>query len=121
MSELVYRNGFGFMIGTGFGFGLSNSFRMLDQSDKMPEDAEYSSSYPVGVAGATEAVNDYIEIDSGTPFFEALSDDPGFIAGTALGVYLGEKYFKTSSYNSELEELYKENGLDDVWSDLEYY
>lgn len=120
MSDLVYRNGFSFMIGAGVGFGISNSFRLLDDADRMPGDLEYSDAYPVGLAGLAEAANDYTDIGSGESVFEALSDDLGFMAGTALGVYLGEKCFESLYSNSELEEVYRENDLDDVWNDLDY-
>lgn len=119
MSDLVYRNGFSFMIGTGIGFGMSNGFRLLEESDKIPDDIEYSDSYPIGVAGMTEMANNYVEMGSGDTVFETFSDDPGFVAGTALGVYLGGKYFEASS-RSDLEEVYNENGLEDIWNDLEY-
>jgi|GEM_PF-577660 hypothetical protein len=120
MTDLVYGNGFGFMIGTGYGFSLTNSFRMLDKADKTPEDIGYSSSYPLGAAALTEAVEDYFQIEYGDPVFETLSDDPGFLAGAALGVYLGEKYFESANSKSELEEIYQENDLDEIWNDLEY-
>jgi hypothetical protein len=120
MSELAYRNGFSFMIGAGIGFGLSNSFKMLDGADKLPEKMTYSNSYPIGAAALTETITNYMEIVSEESVFDALSDDPGFMAGAALGVYLGEKYHETASYSSELEKLYEENGLEEVWNDLEY-
>lgn len=120
MSDLIYRTGFSFMIGTGVGFSLSNSFRLLDDADKMPGDLEYSDSYPIAAAGLAETANDYIGIESGDTVFEALSDDPGFMAGTALGIYMGEKCFESLYGSSELEEVYTENDLDDVWEDINY-
>lgn len=120
MSDLVYRNGFSFMIGTSLGFSLSNSFRLLDDADKMPGDIGYDDAYPIGAATVAEMTNNYMEVDSGEAIFEALGDDPGFMAGAALGVYLGEKCFETLYGKSELEEVYSENDLDDVWNDLEY-
>jgi len=120
MSDLVYRNGFSFMIGASFGFSLSNSFRLLDDTDKIPGNIEYDNAYPLGVATLAEISNDYMEVKSGDAVFEELSDDPGFMAGAALGVYVGEKCFENLYGSSELEEVYQENDLDDVWNDLEY-
>ena len=120
MSELAYRNGFKFIVGAGLGFGMSNSFRLLDSADKLPEGKEYDTSYPVGAAAVTESANNYTQLDSGNPIFEVLSDDPGFMAGTALGVYMSEKYFGATEDESDLEELYRENGLDEIWKDIEY-
>ena len=120
MSEIAYRNGISFLIGAGVGFGLSNSLKIMDREGKMPKEAEYSTYYPVGGAALAESMNNYREVVSEESVFEALSDDPGFMAGTALGVYLGEKYYESMSHGSELEELYEENGLEDIWNDLEY-
>ena len=120
MSELAYRNGFSFMVGTGFGFGISNSLRLLDESGKLSENIDYHDSYGLGAAVLTEAANNYIEIEADTPVFEALSDDPGFMAGAALGTYMSKKYFELTSTESNLEQLYEENDLDDLWNDIEY-
>lgn len=120
MSDIAYRNGISFMIGTSFGFSLSNSFRLLDDANKMPESIEYNDFYPMGALALAETANDYIEIESGKAVYDALSDDPGFMAGAALGVYIGDKCFENLYGNSELEEVYRENDLEDVWNDIEY-
>lgn len=120
MSDLLYSNGVSFMIGTGVGFSISNSFRLLDGSDNMLGDIEYSDAYPVGLAGVAETSNNYLGIEAGESIFEAFSDDPGFMAGTALGVYLGEKCFERLYGSSELEKVYQENNLDDIWEDINH-
>lgn len=120
MSDLIYRNGFGFFVGAGLGFGVSNSFRMLEESDKLPEDIDYRRSYPLGFSAFAATMNDYAQIMSGEGVFEALSDDPAFMAGAALGVYIGERYFEKLA-GSELESLYADEELDEVWAEFEKY
>lgn len=122
MDVIAYKNAASFALGTGIGFSIANSIKLMDDSGKMPESHGYEDYQPMAAGVAATGLDDYAGVMSGESMPEALSNDPGFVAGTAFGVYLSHRTFEMLSMDpgyEKLEETYRQNDLDDTWEDVQ--
>lgn len=99
-----YLNAASFAAGALTSFSITGSLRMVDESEKLP-DIGFDRYKPATFTASAGLLGGY---------------EPAslFLAGVAGGTYSGDRFYEEIS-GDLLEETYRENGLGDLWEELE--